>query len=125
MNSSVHVFAGRFKDEEEASTYTEARWHPERDESVSDEEYAAWEARNPHWRLRSDLDGYLDSDFIETITGPERYSYLEKLLVTRGDLARIMAVDPEANTRVLIFQEALGGFEVEMKSTERLSYCGG
>jgi hypothetical protein len=125
MNESVHVFVGRFEGEEEACAYTQAQFEPEPDESAGDDDYAEWEDREPTWLMKDDLGiDYLDSDFIETITEAERYDYLGKLLVNGEDLKRILAADPAANTLVLIFHEALGGFAAEMKSTAKLTYCG-
>jgi hypothetical protein len=124
MNESVHVFSGRFASNEEALAYTEARWEDEPDESVSDEEYEAWEARHPVWPMRTDLDAYLDSDFIETVTGSDRDGYLGKILVNPDDLQLITSASPDADTLILIFKEALGGFEATMKSTPRMTYCG-
>jgi hypothetical protein len=126
MNDRVHVFVGWFETRDAACTYTEAQWEPEPPETVSDEEDRAWEDRNPHWQMRSDLGGpYLDSDFIETIDGADRYEYLSKLLTDPGAVDSIRAsAGRDANMLVLIFAEALGGFQAEIKSTSRLTYCG-
>jgi hypothetical protein len=124
MNDWVHVFVGRFESPDDARTYTEAKWKPKPGESASDEEWEAWEERNPQWPLRSDLDVYLDSDFIEVILAPGQYSYLQSLLLDRQDADRITQIDPDANTLVLVFREALGGFDAAMKSTPSLTYCG-
>jgi hypothetical protein len=125
MSDTVHVFVGSFSSRDAACLYSEAQWEPEPDETVSDEEYEAWEERNPSWALRNDLDVYLDSDFIETIYGTERYSYLATLLVDQKAIEdnKKMAAE-NANTLVLISKNALGGFPATMKSTERLTYCG-
>lgn len=124
MNETVHIFLGRFSTEEEACAYTQEQWEEELDESASDEEHEEWEERNPQWLMRDELTEYLDSDFIETLSGDDRYEYLQGLLVNPGDVDRVRAVDPSANTLVLIFSEALGGFETTMKATTRLAYCG-
>jgi hypothetical protein len=80
MNDHLHVFAGAFASRDDACMYTEVQWEPEPDSSVSDEDYRAWEDRNPSWRMKADLgDPYLDSDFIETIDGPDRFDYLATL----------------------------------------------
>lgn len=122
---TVHVFVGEFPTRADACEYTEAQWEPEPDENSSDEDYAAWEERNPRWPLRTDLDIYLDSDFIETIDGDERYSYLESLVEHKGSILEIRDRAPEeANIVVLVFGEALGGYSAEVKSTEKLTYCG-
>lgn len=125
MKSQFHVFAGNFASREDACLYTEAQWEPEPDDSVSDEEYAAWEVRNPLWGFRNDLGNiYLDSDFIETIDGPDRFKYLEQYLVKGDDVARIRNEAPDANILVLVFPEALGGCDSQLDSTARLIYCG-
>lgn len=122
---AVHVFVGQFPTRAAACGYTEAQWEPEPDESASDEDYEAWEERNPHWALRTDLGVYLDSDFIETIDGDERYSYIERMLDDESAISQIRRKAPEgANICVLIFREALGGFAAELKSTDKLTYCG-
>ncbi len=40
-------------------------WEPEPDDSVSDEEYDAWERRNPRWCFCEDIGLKLDQDFVE------------------------------------------------------------
>ncbi len=126
MNDHVHVFVGAFASRDDACTYTEAQWEPEPDDSVSDEAYRAWVDRNPSWQMRSDLgDPYLDSDFIETIDGPDRFDYLAGLLTEPDAIERIREyVSHSDNVVVLVFAEALGGFAGIMKSTPRLKYCG-
>ena len=126
MNDFVHVFSGQFHTEMAACQYSEAQWEPEPSKSSSDEEYEAWENRNPTWQLKTDLDGiYLDRSFIETIYGDDRYDYLNKMLTEADTIGRIRAISTrESNTLVLIFSEALGGFPAKMKSTPRLDYCG-
>lgn len=125
MKRTVHVFAGSFGSRENACSYTEAMWEPEPDESVSDEEYQAWEDRNPRFPLRADLGVYLDSAFIETIHGDHRYRYLQGLLADQADAESIIqAAGPTSDTLVLIFHDALGGFGSTLKSTPQLVYCG-
>ena len=69
-----------------------------------------------------------DHDFIEVIDDTEhlsRYDYLRSILKNADDIARILrSAAPDANILVLIFKEALGGFEAKMRTTPRLSYCG-
>lgn len=125
MNDIVHVFAGKFASIKEACQYTQEQWEPEPDESVSDEEYEEWEERNPIWLLERDLNEYLDSNFIETIDGEDRYSYLEGLLINKDEISEIQEKIPSnANILVLIFKEALGDFPSKLKSTSKLFYCG-
>lgn len=121
---SVHVFLGQFKSREEAILYTEPRWEPEPDESVSDEEYSAWEDQNPNWQMRSDLDCYLDSDFIETIDG-NKFEYLQGIV---KDSSVIEKYKDELNQTdsilVLIFDQAIDFQKSEFKSTPKLKYIG-
>lgn len=126
MEDHVHVFVGEFVTRDDACQYTEAQWEPEPDEDVSDEEYEAWEERNPQWQMRTDLgEPYLDSDFIETIDGVDRFNYLAGLITETGAVEAIRAKAlPSDNILVLIFTKALGGFAAEMQSTPRLKYCG-
>jgi hypothetical protein len=125
METRVHVFVGGFAGPEEACAYTEAQWEAEPGDEVSDEEYAAWEDRNPVWPLRYDLGCYLDSDFLETIVSDDRYTYLGNMLLDKSDLERIVQVaDDRDNSLVLVFQQALGEFDCKMKSTSCLKYCG-
>lgn len=125
VNSTVHVFVGTFDSLESARAYTEEQWEPEPVGDVSDEEYAAWEARNPAWAMRGDLDAHLDSDFIETIDGQDRFKYLGAMLTQEGARATIEERAPSgANVLVLVFREALGGFPSRMASTKALIYCG-
>lgn len=125
MKPQLHIFAGHFATREDACLYTEAQWEPEPGDNVSDQEYAAWEDRNPTWALRDDLgDVYLDSDFIETIDGHLRYKYLETYLVNDDDLLKVKNAAPDANILLLLFPDALGGFNVQLHSTERMIYCG-
>ena len=72
----VHVFLGEFKSRKDAISYTETCWEPEPDETVSEEEYSLWENNNPKWEMKSDLNCYLDGDFIETITDENKFEYL-------------------------------------------------
>ena len=121
----LHIFAGKFASRDEACLYTEPQWEPEPDDFVSDDEYTAWEARNPIWQFRDDLGGiYLDSDFIETIDGHQRYAYLESYLVNQRDLRTIQVIAAESNIILLLFPSAFGGSEVTLFSTPRMTYCG-
>jgi hypothetical protein len=125
MVKTVHVFTGRFTNRDAARRYTEAQWEPEPGESASDEEYVAWENRNPVWPMKIDLGVYLDGDFIETIDGDRRYDYLKEMLLDGQAINRIKATAGSgSNILVLIFDEALGGFKSEVKSTPSLTYCG-
>src|SRR5436190_21636780 len=84
MTRTVHVFSGTFASREKACQYSEEQWErPAPDDSWSEEDYAAWEERNPTWLLRRDLRtppgaaGFdLDPDFVETIFGSDKIDYL-------------------------------------------------
>ena len=122
----VHAFLGAFESLAHALLYTEAQWEPEPPNDASEDTYRAWEDRNPTWAMRSELGiTYLDADFIETVGNAERTTYLSEHLEHSTDLDLIRArTPPHANVLVLIFEEALGGFESKLASTTRLSYCG-
>ena len=126
MNEHAYVFVGDFESRDAACDYTEPQWEPEPEKGASDQEYEEWEKRNPSWPMRADLGiTYLDSDFIETIAGENRFDYLRTLLTEKDEVDRIRALSSDnLNTLVLIFEEALGGFPEEMKSTPRLTFCG-
>ena len=126
-DTTVHVFAGGFRDRNDACAYALDRWEPEPPPTASQEEYDAWEDRNPTWQMRSDLGEVFDHDFIEVIDDMEhlsRYDYLRSMLKDACNIAGILrSAGPDANILVLVFKEALGGFEALMRSTPRLSYC--
>ncbi|MGF1522875.1 MAG: hypothetical protein ACFBSF_11225 [Leptolyngbyaceae cyanobacterium] len=120
----LHVFAASFASREEACLYTEEQWEPEPGDDVSDDEYAAWENRNPTWGLADDLNIDLDPDFIETIDGDECYDYLRGYLVNTTDLDTVRQAAGDANTLVLIFPNALHDRSVMLASTSQMTYCG-
>ncbi|MFZ6798964.1 hypothetical protein [Undibacterium sp. Di24W] len=105
--------------------YSEAQWEPEPSADASELEFDTWEARNPMWQLKRELDVYLDADFVETIHGAHLFSYLSELLVDATEVDAIWtSATLEANTVLLIFDQALGGFPVRLSSTSRLDYVG-
>lgn len=131
----VHVFAGCFESCEQSLKYTEAQWEPEPEESASDDEYTAWENRNPTWALQSDLGIRLDADFIETIEiGPaigdwrtnanNAFQYLNSMLNDSKAIERIQERASKANTLVLIFDKAVKDANSKFASTPVLTYCG-
>ena len=126
VNQIVHVFSGHFASRQAACLYTEEQWEPEPDDSVSDEVYEAWEARNPTWALRDDLNiDRLDSDFVETITGNDRMTYLEGLLTSDRDRETLRQSIPSSdNTLVLISEATLDGQLANFTSTAQLQYFG-
>ncbi|MEO0644869.1 MAG: hypothetical protein AAFZ17_01735 [Cyanobacteria bacterium J06650_10] len=125
MKPALHIFAGKFASRDEACLYTEAQWEPEPNDTASDDQYAVWEARNPTWQFRNDLGNiYLDSDFIETIDGQQRYNYLRSYLVHPTDLAKIQNTAADSTILLLLFPDAFSGFEATLHSTPKMIYCG-
>ncbi|WP_130537522.1 hypothetical protein [Thiomicrorhabdus indica] len=120
----VYVFSGEFENIEAACLYSQPQWEPEPDESVSDEEYAAWEDRNPSHELLKNIDSYLDEDFIETVDLD--FQYLSNIGVAASDIAHIKENVGGANVFVLIYGQALGGFPLKETpvSNSSLTYCG-
>ena len=127
--TTIHVFAGKFRDRDEACTYSQEQWDETPVLLMTEEERRTSETRYPHWPMCTDLGiEYLDHDFIETIgdqDGLNRYGYLQTMLSNPKGIERIrQEAGPEANILVLIFEQALGGIDVNMRSTPRLAYCG-
>ena len=122
--TSVYIFAGHFKDREEACSYSESQWEPEPDQSVSDEEYSEWEDRNPTHKLKKNISSYLDEDFIETVEVD--YQYLSNFNLGEENIAKVKVLANEANYFVLVFNDALDGFKLESQpeSNSILTYCG-
>lgn len=75
--TNVHIFIGEFDNREVATTYTQGYWEHEPDGTATDEELNKWEERNPIWQMRDDLNCYMDSDFIETITAEFKLQYFK------------------------------------------------
>ena len=127
MNHTLHVFSGTFGSSEKACCYSEPQWErPAPDDSWPEEEYAAWEARNPTWLLRKDLAvGSLDPDFVETIFGPHKLDYLRTQLANESDKRKVAdQIAPDADTLVLILSRAFDGRAVRLTSTSALKYHG-
>lgn len=122
---TLHVFVGAFPDHETACLYSEEQWVPEPGADASDEEYTAWEDANPTWAMGDELDAHLDSDFIETITGDDRFDYLATELVDRSVAERLREqYAATTSTLVLIGSNALDGRPANFASTSVLTYCG-
>jgi len=120
----VYVFSGRFENIEAACLYSQPQWEPEPDESASDEEYVAWEDRNPSHELLKNIDSYLDEDFIETVDFD--LNYLSIIGVSASDIDHIKENSGGANVLVLVYEQALGGFPLKETpvSNSSLTYCG-
>ena len=127
MADQLHVFVGTFASRDDACLHTEAQWEPEPSDSVTDAEYEAWDDRNPIWGFCAEQidDAYLDSDFVETIDGDNRYDYLATYLVNDDDIDTIRQFDSDANILLLIFPDALSGFDTALRSTSLMKYVGG
>lgn len=121
----LHIFSGKFPSLETACLYTEPQWEPAPPSHVSNEVFKEWENRNPTWSLASDLNCYLDADFIETIDGEDRFEYLSSLGLHPENIRYIKDKSPSHyNILLLIFHEALGGLPVTLSSTNLLLYLG-
>ncbi|RYD82515.1 MAG: hypothetical protein EOP84_09290 [Verrucomicrobiaceae bacterium] len=108
-------------------SYSQEQWErPAPDDTWSDEDFEAWEKRNPSWALQEDLPGSsFDSDFVETIFGPDKVDYLETQLKNEADRQHLRSEIPvEADTLVLIMSAAFDGKQVSLSSTPKLRYHG-
>ncbi|SCB62060.1 hypothetical protein GA0061105_1315 [Rhizobium aethiopicum] len=125
-NPYIHVFTAHFATNDEASTFGHPHWEPEPGQDASDEEYSAWEDRNPIWPLKSELGCSIDSDFIEIVWKSDQEPDWDYLL-SRLDLKQVEVIRRQtetANTLVLIDQTAIGDERLEFQSTARLNYHG-
>lgn len=125
--TNVHIFVGEFENREDATCYTQGKWEPEPDDSATDEEYNEWEERNPIWQMRDDLNCYLDSDFIETITDEFKLEYFNGLVKNESTTSQYSELlSSQKSALILIFDLALHESEknIEMKSTDRMKYIG-
>ena len=123
----VHVFTALFENTEAAFAFAHPHWEPEPDEHVSDEDYAAWEDRNPIWPLKEELGGVrMDSDFVEVIWKPGLMPDwdLLKSRLRAADLFESREDGARVNTFVLIDRAAFGDVDLELHSTANLIYCG-
>lgn len=118
------MFSGAFNTIEEACSYSEPQWEPELDETASNEEYVRWEDSNPTFQLKTNIDSYLDEDFIETVN--LCYEYLENLKFSAFDIENVREKSAGNNVFVLVYERSLGGFPLKKKpqSSTQLSYCG-
>jgi hypothetical protein len=127
----LHFFLAAFPSEADALAFSQKQWEPEPGEDASDEEYAAWEDRNPSWPMRAEQGfTYLDGDFVETMwgtgtTGSEvNWGYLASLL-NPDDVGRCQDLAPAgSNTLIVIDGRALGGFDFTFRTTATMTYCG-
>lgn len=125
--TNVHIFVGEFENRQDATSYTQGRREPEPDDSATDEEYSKWEERNPIWQMRDDLNCYLDSDFIETITDEFKLEYFGDLVKNDSLTSQYSELlNSQKSVLILIFDLALHESEknIEMKSTQKMEYVG-
>jgi hypothetical protein len=116
-------FSGKFGSKEKACQYSEQQWErPAPDDSWPEEDYAAWEGRNPIWLLRRDLATPLDPDFVETIFGSHMIDYPGSQLANEVDKQKVLAEIPqEADTLALIMSAA---FDCRRPQLSSLQGCG-
>ncbi len=125
-SSDIHVFTALFATNDGASAFGHPHWEPDPSQDASDEEYTAWEDRNPIWPMKSELGCSIDNDFVEIIwkSGEEPdWEYL----VSRMELTQVAEIRRQterANTLVLIDHTAIEGGPPEFGSTSRLTYHG-
>lgn len=126
MGHKVHVFGIKPGTKGEDLGYAYPHWEPEPGEDASDDEYHAWEDRNPLWGLRQDLGCYLDSDFVEYFGNEDCdiWEYLSTYVKDSGDIRKIREHLIACRDLVLIFDSALGGHDVELAETEGALYAG-
>ncbi|MBF4211059.1 hypothetical protein [Pseudomonas donghuensis] len=79
-----HLFAATFESEAHAQLFAFEQWQPEPSAEASADEYQAWEARNPTWRLAQELEFFMDSDFVEL---DESLEYVQSLVANEAQKA--------------------------------------
>ncbi|AWH74940.1 hypothetical protein DCS32_12425 [Dokdonia sp. Dokd-P16] len=119
----VHVFLGEFETRKDATSYTESYWETEPNEAVSDRDYEIWENSNPKWKMKSDLNCYLDGDFIETITEGDKFEYLCGMIQNPKNVRHLKS-ELDKKALILIFEKAIDSNKSKLKSTEILEYKG-
>ncbi|MEO9338152.1 hypothetical protein ABFT80_11985 [Mesorhizobium sp. SB112] len=127
----LHIFISSFATKADALGFSQEQWEPEPGENVSEEEYKAWEDRNPIWAMEAELGcGYLDSDMIETIWGTDgkgldiNWTYLTSLIGPECVEQCKTLASSVSNTLIIIDETALGGFDFVFHSTPTMNYCG-
>jgi hypothetical protein len=125
-DTTVHVFVGTFVDRRAARDYTEQQRDTGPDSPTDGGSRGGGWDGGGRWPLRDDLRlAFLDRNFVQAVDGPQRWSYLAGLLTDPDDIDRIRAMaGPAHNVLVLVFEDALGGQAVAVRSTAVLTYCG-
>jgi WD40 repeat protein len=129
---TIHVFGIKPGSKGEEVGYAYPQWEPEPGDEATDEEYEAWEDRNPIWGLRDDLGCYLDCDFVEHQSSEglasfgyaDVWAYLATQIKRADDVEKIKEKLKDCRELVLIFDSALGGFEATMRDTDGAWYAG-
>jgi hypothetical protein len=124
---TFHVFSGNFKTLKDAALYSEQQWEqPVPDDSWPEEDYEAYENRNPSWKFGEELGFSISPDFVETIHDDDNISYLKTQTKNSHDFEFLRQCIPNNhNTLVLLFDhEPYPGQTPDFKSTSTLSYHG-
>lgn len=113
----LHLFIANFTDKNSLFQFAEEQWEPEPDDSISDEEYYEWEERNPSWKLKDEIQFYMDSDFIEYYFGKDELGYILSLIKSEEQKEQVKSSFSEGyNSFIVIGENAIYG---DMKSTDK------
>ncbi|MGC5703363.1 hypothetical protein J4P02_24500 [Pseudomonas sp. NFXW11] len=107
---AFHLFAARFPDQAAAELFAFEQWQPQPAEDASEAEFSAWEACNPSWCLKQELEYYMDSDFVELIGSQEYPDYLESLIRSEAEKQQLQArIDAGYSHFILVGSESIYG----------------
>jgi hypothetical protein len=81
MYDAFYLFSAFFETGKKADEFISEQWESE-PEDVSDEEYEEWENNNPTWKLKEELEFFMDSDFIEPAQDIE---YIKSMIKDDGE----------------------------------------
>lgn len=104
MNTSYyafHLFSAHFASDAEAEKCVFEQWEPEPPETASNEDYLAWENRNPSWLLADELGFYMDSDFVE-LSKSANIKYLKSLIKCHMAKKAALLTIPNNHTHLVI-----------------------
>ena len=73
--------------------------------------------------MESDLNCYLDGDFIETITDDNEFQYLCGMIENPKNVKHLKT-ELDKKELILIFEKAINSKNAEFKSTDRIEYKG-
>ena len=94
-----HLFAATFESETHARQFAFEQWQPEPPADASSAEFAAWEDRNPTWRLAQELEFFMDSDFVEL---DESLEYVQSLVANEAQKALLWSRSQGAFSHFII-----------------------